>query len=297
MGWTKQHIEPSPANADEWDRLLLQPEPISDEIWNDLYPEFQPLLESNKAYNDRVDNRAQRRARIKKLEPLVGNIRTALPPLVRLVRKGSSTATSSTSSPTRDSDIKVEQRFPSICEILTWPIIKSIVDENISPEEVEQKFNEVKDQFEQEVGEWRDRIEQELVDIWNADHKTSGNRGKGKGKGRTTTRTARASVRNARASNSARSGTSTSSSAQLTLPEFIATYSKPDGTTTEDISDLSPNLQLLLRADTMFTNDDFILHRTYPDIVPPAVPLGIVIGGPEELNDGVVSPSRTAGCD
>lgn len=70
-------------------------------------------------------------------------------------------------------------------------------------------------------------------------------------------------------------------------PEFVATYTKSDGTTT-NLSGLSPELQFppelqfLLRTDTVF-KAKFVLDRTYPDIVPRAAPFGMILGGPDEL--------------
>ncbi|KAF8691001.1 hypothetical protein RHS03_08885, partial [Rhizoctonia solani] len=297
-GWTKQHIKPSPSNYNEWNRLLLQPKPITDQIWEDLYPEFLPLLESNKDYNYRIDNKGQRYDRINKLQPLVSKVRIALSPLVHLVRKDSSNNNPAAQStrprdifPTdQNSDIKVEQPFPSTSELLTWPMIKDIVDGDVPLEEVETRFNNIRHEFDRAVVEWRDNIERDLVTIWNTgredDDDTETSTSKGKEKGKSDARMARPNTRNARVSTGTSGSTSSSNSAQLVLPEFIATYIMPDGTTTTNISDLSSNLQLLLRADTMFTNDGFILRHTYPAIVPRAVQLARVIGGPEELNYG-----------
>ncbi|ELU42212.1 hypothetical protein AG1IA_03759 [Rhizoctonia solani AG-1 IA] len=267
-------------------------------FWEDLYPEFLPLLESNKDYNYRIDNKGQRYDRINKLQPLVSKVRIALPPLVHLIRKDSSNNNPAAQStrprdifPTdQNSDIKVEQPFPSTSELLTWPMIKDIVDGDVPLEEVETRFNNIRDEFDRAVVEWRDNIERDLVTIWNTGREdeddTETSTSKGKEKGKSDARMARPNTRNARVSTGTSGSTSSSNSTQLVLPEFIATHTMPDGTTTTNISDLSSNLQLLLRADTMFTNDGFILRHTYPAIVPRAVQLARVIGGPEELNYG-----------
>ncbi|KAG8727529.1 hypothetical protein FRC11_012975, partial [Ceratobasidium sp. 423] len=298
-GWTRQSMKASPENSTEWNRLVSQPKPITDRIWNNLYPKLVPLLKLNRAYNERADRENRRRDRIKKLQALVKGVREALPPLVHLTRENPSnnnqTVESSTSSAsasnTRNSDVKVEQPFPSTMELIAWPMIKSIVDNDMSPEEAETKFNEIRDEFDRAVVEWRDKIEQELVAIWNANReeevKTEAPAGKGKGKARAVARPTRAGTRKTRASTGVSTNASGSQAVELVLPEFVTTFTKPDGTTTTNISDLHPNLQLLLRADTMFKSvDGFILYRTYPAIVPRAVPLGLVIGGPEGLNYG-----------
>ncbi|EUC62643.1 hypothetical protein RSOL_424590 [Rhizoctonia solani AG-3 Rhs1AP] len=296
-GWTEQSTKPSPDNTTEWNKLVSQPKPLTDRIWNNLYPKLIPLLKSNQTYNDELDKKNRRRDRINKLQALVASIRTALPPLVHLVRKTSPTDpepsppnTSSTPSTAVNTDFTVEQPFPSTNELLTWPMIKDIVDDDTSLAQVETRFNEIRDEFDQRVLEWRDKIERDLVAIWNGGREDeikleSTSNGKGKGKGKAVARTIK-TTRKSRATTGP-TDASGSHSVDLVLPEFVATYTKPDGTPTTNISDLSPNLQLLLRADTMFGSaDGFFLDRTYPAIVPRAVPPCVILGVPEELNYG-----------
>ncbi|CAE6471514.1 unnamed protein product [Rhizoctonia solani] len=298
-GWTKQSTKPSPDNTTEWNRLASQPKPLTDRIWNNLYPKLIPLLKSNQTYNDELDKKNRRRDRIKKLQALLASIMSALPPLVHLVRKTSSIGPESSSphtsstpfTNTANSDFKVEQPFPSINELLTWPMIKDIVDDDTSLEQVETRFSKIRDEFDRGVLEWRDKIERDLVAIWTDGREdetklesTSKGKGKGKGKGKAVARTTK-TTRKSRAT----TGPTNASdhSVDLVLPEFVATYTKPDGTSTTNISDLPPNLQLLLRADTIFGSiDGPFLDRTYPAIVPRAVPFYVILGGPEELKYG-----------
>ncbi|KAH7335033.1 hypothetical protein B0J17DRAFT_708559 [Rhizoctonia solani] len=168
-------------------------------------------------------------------------------------------------------------------------MIKSIVEDDILPEEFEMKFNEIRDEFDRAVLEWRDKIERELVAIWNAGRenevKPEVSTSKGKGKGKAVARATRTNTPTTRGTTGTSANGSGSHPVELELPEFVVTYIKSDGTPTTNIADLTPNLQLLLRADTMFLSaDGFILHRTYPAIVPRAIPLGPVIGGPKNLN-------------
>ncbi|QRV72009.1 DNA mismatch repair protein MutS [Ceratobasidium sp. AG-Ba] len=59
----------------------------------------------------------------------------------------------------------------------------------------------------------------------------------------------------------------------------------PSGTTTTNLADLSPNLQFLLRADTIFKGESS--NSNYPNIVPPLVPFNRMMPGAEELYLGV----------
>ncbi|KAG8780832.1 hypothetical protein FRC12_022536 [Ceratobasidium sp. 428] len=282
-GWVEADMRPSPENQAEWHQLVEQTKPITDRIWINLYPKLAPLLESNREYHERIEKIKQRRQRIEMMEAMVKTTREALLPLAH--------ATMNTPSQDESSeplavyrDVKLDMPFPSTAELVTWPMIKSIVDhDNLSPEDAETQLAEVREEVNAAIFEWRDKIEQDLVKIWNAgeedDGKPSSSKGKGKGKAAT-----RATSRNTRKGKGRASATG-SQAAQLILPEFIVTFAKPDGTTTANLSDLSPNLQLLLRADTFFTAD-FLVRYTFPAIVPSAVPLGYVMGGAEDANDG-----------
>ncbi|KAG9118263.1 hypothetical protein FRC07_007307 [Ceratobasidium sp. 392] len=299
-GWKKRDMDPSPENASEWHKLVWQPKPLTDRIWNNMYPKLVPMLKSNRKHNEVIDKKNRRYARISRLREIVDKIRLALPPLVHVTQKqpaendstneaGTSTAPAFPAPSSNRHDVKAEIPFPSIAELLTWPIIEDVIETDTQPEEVEASFNEIRDEFDQAVIEWREKVEQDLVDIWNAgrteDHEDETKPGpstsKGKGKGKAAERNgARRSTRTSKGRKSATRSSSTEVSVELVLPEFTATFGKPDGTTTQDISELSPNLQLLLRADTLFRVSIFY---SYPAIVPPAEKPHIVGCPPEEL--------------
>ncbi|QRV86994.1 hypothetical protein RhiJN_15012 [Ceratobasidium sp. AG-Ba] len=289
-GWAEDDMKPSPTNQAEWHQLVEQPKPLTDRIWTNLYPKLLPLLQSNREHNDQVAKLKRRRLRIKKMEEMTKNMRAALPPLVHVAMNRPPEDANSEPLPavlTADyPDVKLDMPFPSTAEFVTWPMIQAIVDDDhLSPEDAEARFAEARDGIDQAVIEWWDKIEEDLVDIWNAGAAEAGStttRGTRRGQGttRTTTRSARKGKGRASASSSSHSYQDSP-----VLPEFTVTFAKPDGTTTTDISELSPNMQLLLRADTMFTAD-LLVKYTFPAIVPSAVPLGYIMRGAEDANDG-----------
>ncbi|KAJ1300874.1 hypothetical protein OPQ81_002512 [Rhizoctonia solani] len=302
-GWTNQDMEPSLSNSSEWHKLVFQPKLITDRIWANLYPKLLPLLNSNRAYHDRIDKANRRRARITKIQLLTENIRLALPPLIHLTLRsvppadqtaGSSTASTYPSS-SHYPDKKINQPFPTMNEFLTWPMIRNIVEEDMSPEDAEAQFMEIRDEFDQAVVEWREKIEQDLIQIWNAGGKDDGEdkaRSKSstrKGKGRAVTQTRatgnRASRGRMRVADKSTAGP-VPRSLDLALPEFVTTFTKPDGTTTTNISELSPSLQLLFRADTIFKSSAYVSNQTFPEVLPRATPFGLFSGCPEEFMYG-----------
>ncbi|CAE6422560.1 unnamed protein product [Rhizoctonia solani] len=300
-GWSLQDMASSPNNSAEWHKRTWQPKPITDRVWANLYPKLVPLLKSNRAYHDRVEKESRRRARIKKLRGLADSIRQALPPLVHLTLKppednettGSSAPPARASSVPEYPDKNVDQPFPAMTELLTWPMIKNIVDDDTSPEDAETRFGEVRAEFDQAVVEWREKIEQDLVEIWHAgrdeDREDQVESSTRKGKGKAVKQTAKTNTRGSRGRTAVASKSTAgpaSHSVELVLPDFVATFTKPDGTTTTNLSDLSPNLQLLLRADTLFKSSQYSRDYAYPGIVPRAAPFCVILGGPDELMYG-----------
>ncbi|KAG8792356.1 hypothetical protein FRC12_006282 [Ceratobasidium sp. 428] len=178
-----------------------------------------------------------------------------------------------------------------MAELLAWPIIERIVENDTSPEDAETGFIETREEFDAAVVDWRTKVEQDLVDIWGAgrteddgtEAKSESSTGKGKGKAAARTgagRNTRKTKERVPAVELSASETSRDP-IELVLPEFTVTFTKPDGTTATNLSDLSPNLQILLRADTMFKAGP---HHSYPGVVSPGgQPRRITRASGEEL--------------
>ncbi|CAE6444505.1 unnamed protein product [Rhizoctonia solani] len=298
-GWARRDTLCSQDKSSEWQRLVEQPKPLTDRIWKNLYPKLVPLLQLNRARNERADMEKRRRERIEKLQGLVSNVRKSLPLLTHVTPKpsldDSGPAAASTSvAPALDEtlvesdyeEFKVELPFPSTAEIITWPTIKDIIDNETSLEDVETQFGTIKDDFDRKVVEWRDKIEQDLLEIWNDHQKDEDGTQPSTGKGKRTvaSRPTTISARRSKGRDTTTADNPETHPIELNLPKFITTFTLPDGSTTAYLSDLSESLQLLLRADTMFKG--IVFNRTYPAIVPPASPLAMIIGGPESLMHG-----------
>ncbi|CUA73015.1 DNA mismatch repair protein MutS [Carboxydothermus hydrogenoformans Z-2901] [Rhizoctonia solani] len=295
-GWSKKDMNPTPDNKIEWNKLIDQPKLITERTWANLRPKLVGLLESNRAYHGPAETEKRRRERIDKLHALVSDIKEALPPLVRFELKPSldtinadgydkpSSSFRDCCSPRWDHLVdKIKQPFPTMAEFLTWPMIERLVGEETLLEDVETNFEAIRDEFDQAVVEWRENVERDLVEIWNADRNEQGaerepSSSKGKGKQVATSENCgHTTLVNCSPHPAPRP-------IELVLPEFVATYTKPDGTTTMDISDLSANQQLLLRADTIFRSTRLL--PTYPGIVPSGLPHEYFVGRSSEFTHG-----------
>ncbi|QRV72017.1 hypothetical protein RhiJN_00031 [Ceratobasidium sp. AG-Ba] len=262
----------------EWRQLVWQPTPVTDQNWPSLRSKLLPLL--NKTYYMNDGEKKRRKDRIDKLESLTRTIWRTLPPLVHVTLKlpHDDKPPPKYNLPRSDyQDVRIDMPFPSTNEFLMWPMIRTIIEEDISAEDAEARFNMIRDQVGRAVVEWRVKVEQDLVEIWKSgldakdDTQVATASGGGQGAAH-------------RVSGSKGLVDNTGSAALRTVgkafPEFIITYGKPDGTTTANMTELSPNMQLLLRADVVFKGDH--LYYNFPDILPRAYLGYTLIGGTEE---------------
>ncbi|KAG8787751.1 hypothetical protein FRC12_015311 [Ceratobasidium sp. 428] len=249
-GWKEEEFQLR--YSPEWKQLVWQPRPVTDRNWPELREELLPFVK--KTYYMTTAQRKRREARIDKLQAFTRAIWNPLPPLVHVTLK----------LPHRDfRDIRARIPFPSTNEFLMWPMIRNIVEDDISPEDAEVRFKDIKDEVVQAITEWRDQLEQDVIEIWN-----SGPHGRNQVPSATPHTTGSTALR----------------AVGRAFPEFVVTYGKPDGTTTTNLSELSPNMQALLRADVMFKGD--WRRHYFPDIVPEAYSWGTLIGFPEEVTYG-----------
>ncbi|KAG8723826.1 hypothetical protein FRC09_001587 [Ceratobasidium sp. 395] len=214
-----------------------------------------------------VAQKKRREAGIDKLQAFTRTIRNRLPPLVHVTLKlphNENKPVPKQTAPTGDfQDVRIRIPFPSTNEFLRWSIIRDIVGEDISPEDAEAKFKDIKGEVVQAITEWRDKLEQDVIEMCNSGlHERNEVPGVAP---HTTGSTALRAVGRA-------------------FPEFVITYGKPDGTTTKNFSELSPNMQALLRADVMFKGNYH--DRYFPDIVPRAYSECKLIGFSEETTYG-----------
>lgn len=154
-------------------------------------------------------------------------------------------------------DNRLEAPFPTTAEVLTWPLLAGFVERDVPVVEMEAAFNQLRDEISQAIRVWKTRVDNEVMDIWRQGHP------------------------NQQPGDMWQSESETNSPSSLVvgaLPSCTLVFSKPDGTATEDISELPESLQLLLRADTMFKDTTVsggrytLTHplrpKFYPDILP-----------------------------
>lgn len=185
--------------------------------------------------------------------------------------------TRASNEPTKDRRTNIDMPFPTTAEILTWPMIKEIVEVDRPVEELEDVFNQSRDEIDQAISDWRAKVDQDVLETWHREpgESSSSNAGGSKGKrraGKNSTRQVRGvPINRTRTRRRSSKGKERASfnydlTCGTSLPETTIMYRKPDGTTTEDVDELSDEMRLLFRADTLFV--PYFRPPFYPDLLP-----------------------------
>lgn len=169
--------------------------------------------------------------------------------------------------------------FPTTVELLTWPMVKEMVEEDRSVEELEEAFTERRGEIDEALSEWRDKVLREVLEIWRqeseekeeAKAEAEGSKGEQKATKGSARKAQDVSLARAKTRRKSRKGKERASAAPdltcgTTLPQTVVTFTKPDGTTTEDVEDLPEDWRLLFRADTLFSS--LFCSPFYPDLLP-----------------------------
>ncbi|CEL62271.1 hypothetical protein RSOLAG1IB_10335 [Rhizoctonia solani AG-1 IB] len=297
-GWESRVIDG--CESSQWQELVHQPAPVTNSIWVALYPELTPFLLESKEETERFDKERRRNHRVRTIENLAMRVKREIPPLVH-VKLSSSCAGDHTPGPSNFTftaasfglpishypGIKTERPFPSMEEFQEWPMIKNVLDEDLLPHEAEERCVIIKDDFYEAVLEWNHNIEKNLVDIWRSDADSDDKCERGANVTVLEDRETQEDVERIEPSTST-SLKQTATTEEKTnlgvtyytstpIPRFTVTYAMHDGSTTTKLSDLSPQQQLLLRADTFFKHEETCY--AYPDIVSHLAPGYIVDSG------------------
>ncbi|QRV72013.1 hypothetical protein RhiJN_00027 [Ceratobasidium sp. AG-Ba] len=236
-GWTDRDMVPSPASYIEWRKLVVQPKLLTDRTWANLYPKLVPLLKANREHREILERQQRLWKRIQKMQTMATSLRDELPPFITVSRLDTPEAPSS--EPSTSSiplvsnlgrrDLTIRFSFPNVPELLSWPMIKDIIEEDTSPEAAEIRLTAIRDDVARAVVEWRNKLEQDLVDIWNTGRIEEGEEAPdAKGKGKFVACTTK--PRGGRGDVEESASESKSREIELTLPEFTVTFTKPDGT-------------------------------------------------------------------
>jgi hypothetical protein len=143
-------------------------------------------------------------------------------------------------------DAKVDMPFPTTTKLLEWPTIEKLVEKDTSIEQLEESFAEVQDGF--------DRA---LVERSSGTFSISG-----------VLEQTRKTILSSRVLEVQPAKPSHPRENLLIVATSPLTFTKPDGTTTTDLSDLPRPRQILLWADAMLRSP--ISCCMYPSIVPTA---------------------------
>lgn len=234
-----------------------------------MHRELVPLLKSNRTHHEKEERENRFTERQRHVHNVFSKIRTSLPPLVTVEVVWPSDEQDEHPKNPRLS--RVDMPFPTTAELLTWPAIREMVEVDRSVEEMEKAFNEDWQEISKVITGWRKKVPKDVVDIWRKELEESYSRKgkqsapKGSAQRAQDLLLARAKTKRKSRKGKERASTSYDFTCGTSLPQCTVTFTKPDGTTTEDVNELPDDLRLLLRADTLF--ESRISSPFYPDFL------------------------------
>ncbi|KAF8597357.1 hypothetical protein BDV93DRAFT_610437 [Ceratobasidium sp. AG-I] len=235
LGWGQNEVERI-ALTRAWKWYVLEPKPLTDRIWNHVYSNILGTLLILRGQDPASLVQKRLIDRQEHLHRLLAGIRIVSPPLVDVMVPDTPRRLGPAHEEpylhfNLDRNDTADAPFPTTTEVLTWPLLSSLVERDVPKEEMEVVFNKGRDEVGRIIRDWQTRVDDEVMDIWREGHlnEDPGDRGM-----------------------SEPAQDSPSFKVVGALPACTLVFGKPDGSTTSDINDLPETHQLLLRADTIF---------------------------------------------
>ncbi|KAH7320495.1 hypothetical protein B0J17DRAFT_685387 [Rhizoctonia solani] len=251
--------------ARKWGPLVEGPQALTERAWQKLYPNLVPYLEKNRESHRERSKIVRERKRLRRMRRLLLAIRnssnllevdpegvadnengpdnasvsattandtTANSPAMSDYEANSATDNNSsieTETPNPSdpniTSITVRATFPPMVDLLKWPIISKLLKDDTDADTMQERFEGLKDEIEEQIRSWRSTVEKELVDTLQVS--TTGNT----------------------SSNGSEDGNGLMVSGSKVPRLQLKTKLPP---TSSFMDHLTPDTQLLLRADSVF---------------------------------------------
>ncbi|CAE7195526.1 unnamed protein product [Rhizoctonia solani] len=168
LGWTEQSMSfPSwSLLKSEWSSLM-EPNELQDlnddKVWENIKQRVGFLQRRLKD-----EREEQKRLRFDRLSRLLSALNKSLPPLVTLElrRLGKPPCMEYPCPPLDYTELKKvsqEVAFPGIGDVHKWPVIKSLLEADITADELEETFNARREEIDAMIDEWRDNLHAKLL--------------------------------------------------------------------------------------------------------------------------------------
>lgn len=238
-------------------------------VWDNIYPKLVPLLETNRDYNNEKDRKRNLAKRQGLIHDWFSKIRSSSGYLAVATVSWTKDTEGDVSAYHRarePSKAYIHKPFPTTAEVLRWPLVKEMIDDNTSVEEMENVFNKRRSEVDQALSDWRSKVVQDSSDIWS-----KGSTKPGAGGSEGADRVSMGSGLEGESSRQSLKGKERASSSHdafcgTSMPRCTVQFTQPDGTTTENVDELSDDMHLLFRADTLFRSGWFA--EFYPAFLP-----------------------------
>ncbi|EUC54257.1 F-box protein [Rhizoctonia solani AG-3 Rhs1AP] len=266
--------------ARKWASLVEAPQALTDRAWQKLYPDLVPYLEKNResqAERSKIIRRGKRLRRMRRLLLAIRNSNALFETDKEEVQdlsdqenlddlttnasdasadgtsasEGEGDSTADESSNDHDvenpnhptpivSHLGVKMPFPPMVDLLEWPIVSELLEDDTDADTMQARFEELRDEVEDQIRSWGSTVEEELADILKAGRASDNSLG-----------------------NSEHEDQSMDLDSEVPLLQLQTENALTDH--------LTPTTRLLLRADSVFrVSEDIVapLPLYFPDIFP-----------------------------
>ncbi|KAG8790972.1 hypothetical protein FRC12_010502 [Ceratobasidium sp. 428] len=251
-GWDSDDMTFPNETFAEWKELVLQPKPLTDRIWSNLYPKLIPLLKQNRERNKQIEQQERLQERQRVIHDCMGVVQRAYPPLAEV------SVYWDDGPDAEPVTTKLDVPFPTTTDALGWHSIKTLAEVDYDSDTLETNFFDSKRNIGERLGEWMQKVHDDVLAIWDQGYSNKSKDAQSAEKNQTSLRR---STRKGKEPLDATCGTD--------LPRRTMVFTEPGGLVCTSPDELSDEIRLLLRADTVFRTSSVPCY--YPDIIPTPV--------------------------
>ncbi|CAE6343341.1 unnamed protein product [Rhizoctonia solani] len=147
----------------QWLALVEQPKQLTERVWTNLYPKLHDILESNRQARLTKERAERQRARKTCLKRFLFEIECNNPPLLKFEFQKSTGS---------QQNYRFRDIFPDVEDVLEWPLIQTMNDNDLSVTAFRQQLTEHKDDISNLLTQWREKIRAHMVTLLRTENRT-----------------------------------------------------------------------------------------------------------------------------
>ncbi|CAE6480310.1 unnamed protein product, partial [Rhizoctonia solani] len=149
----------------EWLSLVENPKQLTERMWTNLYPKLHVLLAANREARLEKEREERQKARNKCLQRFLSDMKDNISPVFEL-----------NFCPARflySSSYTHDDIFPDAVDVLEWPFIQAINDEDLSAKDLGKRLQENKNKITALLAQWQHTVRSYMVGLLRTESRSS----------------------------------------------------------------------------------------------------------------------------